>query len=34
MQLVGTQPEPEQPVAEATDSTGATFFDVDETDLY
>lgn len=34
MQLVGTQPEPEAPATQATDATGATFFDVDETDLY
>lgn len=34
MQLVGTQPEVAEPAVESTDSTGATFFDVDETDLY
>jgi len=34
MQLIGTQPEAAEPAVESTDSTGATFFDVDETDLY
>lgn len=34
MQLVGTQPEPEAPATQSADATGATFFDVDETDLY
>ncbi|MFZ9818154.1 MAG: hypothetical protein ACO3D9_02825, partial [Ilumatobacteraceae bacterium] len=34
MQLIGTQPEAAEPAVESTDSAGATFFDVDETDLY
>jgi len=34
MQLIGTQPEAAETAVESTDSTGATFFDVDETDLY